>query len=380
MSAAKQPKSRIQVSQAVKDVYKVIGQATGAVGGYGHDGAIYGEITVGTLQKIVESMRNHLDFSSESSFLDIGSGLGKPNLHVAVDPGVVHSFGVELEELRWKLSMHNLRNCLAKCAPFRAQRPNIHFAHADVTDIKHFSPVSHVYMFDVGFPPSALLQIANAFNVSKTVQGLVSFQPPRRIIGQFFFAVELVDKVSTTMHGSSEGHTAYIYRAKRFKPSSSSSSSSSPSSSSLFATPSSSSSPSELADVPSREKVAAAPSVAEESIGARTRRRTRSPVKQKRQQQLQVDALFTQSKRARRSSSSKKLADKFGGAGSGSTPPKVLFPSKELRAPAPLLQSALNAFTTDTSYYDWLDGAARIEEEKRPKRNPVKRKFFSNSS
>lgn len=173
---------------------------------------------MGTFQKIVNCLKERLNFGADSAFLDIGSGLGKPNLHVAVEPGVKLSFGVELEKLRWQLSMHNLRHCMAKVGGLKksvqAHKQNtVYFAHADVTDISNFSPFTHVYQFDIGFPPAALIAIANAFNVSRTVQALVSFQRPRHIIGTYGFHVQLVEKITTRMHGSSEGHTAYVYRS-----------------------------------------------------------------------------------------------------------------------------------------------------------------------
>lgn len=48
-------------------------------------------------------------FDENSSFIDVGSGLGKPNFHVAQDPGVEISYGLELEEVRWELSVSNHR-------------------------------------------------------------------------------------------------------------------------------------------------------------------------------------------------------------------------------------------------------------------------------
>jgi Histone methylation protein DOT1. len=48
-------------------------------------------------------MKIHAEFGKKSTFIDVGSGLGKPCLHVAQDPGVNFSFGIELSEVRWRL-------------------------------------------------------------------------------------------------------------------------------------------------------------------------------------------------------------------------------------------------------------------------------------
>jgi hypothetical protein len=39
--------AQVKVPEGVQDVYKVIRKYSGSVGGYGHDGPVYGEITMG---------------------------------------------------------------------------------------------------------------------------------------------------------------------------------------------------------------------------------------------------------------------------------------------------------------------------------------------
>jgi len=208
----RKPATETSCGKTVQHLYSVIQKSTGAVGGYGHNGPVYGEVTMGTFQKVVDALREHTGFGPDSAFMDIGSGLGKPNLHVALNPGVRLSFGVELEELRWQLSMHNLRNVMREVSELK--KSVVYFANSDATDMVHFEPFTHVYMFDVGFPPAVLVSLANAFNASKSVQALVSFMRPDKVISVYGFAVELVCQIQTRMSGSTEKHTAYVYRAK----------------------------------------------------------------------------------------------------------------------------------------------------------------------
>ena len=49
------------------------------------------------MQKMVNLMKINTEFSADSRFIDIGCGLGKPNLYVAQDPGVSFSYGIEVE-------------------------------------------------------------------------------------------------------------------------------------------------------------------------------------------------------------------------------------------------------------------------------------------
>ncbi|CAM9568517.1 unnamed protein product, partial [Choristocarpus tenellus] len=102
-------RDRVHVPPQVSHVYRLVNKATGTVGGNGNHGAIYGELTVGCMQKVVNIMKEHCGFNEKCSFIDVGSGLGKPNLHVAQDPGCEISYGLELEEIRWRLSIVNLR-------------------------------------------------------------------------------------------------------------------------------------------------------------------------------------------------------------------------------------------------------------------------------
>ena len=62
-----------------------------------------------SMQKVVNFMTEHCEMDSDSLFIDVGSGLGKPNFHAAQDPGVRVSVGIELEDIRWQLAMQNLK-------------------------------------------------------------------------------------------------------------------------------------------------------------------------------------------------------------------------------------------------------------------------------
>jgi hypothetical protein len=70
-------------------------------------------------------------------------------------------------------------------------------------------------MFDIGFPPALFYEIADRFNSSRCPY-LICYHGPRLIAERYGFDVELITQIPTSMHGSSEGHTAYFY--KRGKP------------------------------------------------------------------------------------------------------------------------------------------------------------------
>jgi len=75
------------ISPEVKKLYSVI-KKTGSLSGSGAGGeGMFGEITMGSFQRIVEFLTWYTDLGSESAFLDLGSGCGKPALHTAVGTG-----------------------------------------------------------------------------------------------------------------------------------------------------------------------------------------------------------------------------------------------------------------------------------------------------
>ena len=144
----------------VQDIYKIISKHTGAVGGNGSFGAIYGEVTMGSMQKMVDLMKKYTAFDSSSRFIDVGSGLGKPSLHVCQDPGVQFSYGIEMEMSRWLLGVANLKAVInAACIQQASDKPiseherigyNCYFEHGNIMDAVSFEPFTHVYMFSIG--------------------------------------------------------------------------------------------------------------------------------------------------------------------------------------------------------------------------------------
>lgn len=99
-----QYRATITVPPLVKQAYSSMKLAS-SIGGDGSGGALYGEITITSMQRIVSFLEESCNLNENSFFIDIGSGLGKPNIHVAAAVNVRLSLGLELEELRYKLSL-----------------------------------------------------------------------------------------------------------------------------------------------------------------------------------------------------------------------------------------------------------------------------------
>jgi len=188
------------------------------------------------MQKMIDLMMDHTHLNKDSRFIDVGSGIGKPNLHVAQYPGVEFSCGVEMEHTRWSLGMTCLKAVLDAAQVQQQQqnnassdesiRGNCMFLHNNILEAKTFDPFTHVYMFSIGFPPPLWTKLSKMWNRSgSSVSGsepegtrnceyLICYHGPRAIIEDYEFDVELLAQIPTSMHGSKEGHTGYVYKRK----------------------------------------------------------------------------------------------------------------------------------------------------------------------
>jgi hypothetical protein len=196
-------------------------ESTGALGGNGSTGAIYGELTMRSMQKIINYMIENCELNDQSRFIDIGSGLGKPNFHAAQDPCCRLSLGIELETIRWQLAMKNLSDIslLMSDDPHSGgpeDIPKLHrgvnFMALDIDDAASLNPLTHIYQYDLGFPPPLQQRIAEKFNTSFYAKYFISYRPPHRVINEYGYKVEFMNQFLTSMHGSGEGHTVYFYK------------------------------------------------------------------------------------------------------------------------------------------------------------------------
>ena len=78
--------SKIVIDPRVSKIYKIIRKCTGTLGGNGYGGAIYGEVTMHSMQKVLNLLVDKCELTHRSRFIDIGAGLGKSlfiNHHVS---------------------------------------------------------------------------------------------------------------------------------------------------------------------------------------------------------------------------------------------------------------------------------------------------------
>ena len=197
---------------------RIAKRATGELGGGGAGGPIYGELTAPSVARLLDELATRHALGPDSVLLDVGSGRGLPNLVAAQRTGCV-SLGIESEEARWGQSMHNLVAVLdaaeadehdddSASAHSPLLRTRVGFVHGDVTRARTLDPATHVYMFDTGFPTATLAWLAELFNRSATARALVSFQPPRRVVAQLGFDVEVSGRSTGRLY---LGHSFVVF-------------------------------------------------------------------------------------------------------------------------------------------------------------------------
>ena len=104
--------------------------------------------------------------------------------------------------------MHNLDLFLSKVMAQDESIPvesrlndGVNFMMGDIDMATSLDPFTHIYMYDLGFPPPLQQSIAVKFNNSVHARYLVSYRPPKRVIEEYGYDVECIDRLCTNMFG-----------------------------------------------------------------------------------------------------------------------------------------------------------------------------------
>ena len=141
------------VSSRLKRMYSIVNRKkTGAESAYGGDKVtpIAGEITKGSMIRVVKIMEDKMSFNSNSRVLDIGCGQGKPSLHFATAVNPSFNFGVEVVPWRWYQATTNLMKVFDDSVTGGAPFPNCFFQLGNIRQARTLDPFTHIYMFSTG--------------------------------------------------------------------------------------------------------------------------------------------------------------------------------------------------------------------------------------
>ena len=165
------------------------------------------------MHTILHYLVTHCQLNATSTFVDVGSGIGKPVLHSALYTQPQYAIGIEIAQSQWMLAVSTVlaqRHHLQNTTP-----PPISYIHADINAIHSLNPCTHLYMFDVGFPDDLYQHIAVVIRHTPTIRHLVCYRPVHLIRAGLRMGITLaitpIACVITHMHGSDRQHRAYIY-------------------------------------------------------------------------------------------------------------------------------------------------------------------------
>ena len=155
--------TNMSVDTSISFLYALFQKHYGSLGGGASpDEPIYGELTLGSMNKIFTYLKDNCSLDERSMFIDIGSGLGKPTLHCANFCNCLVSIGIEIAKLRYLMSMQILLRGLQSESIYTT---GVSFINENIENAYTLDPFTHVYVFDDGFPPKTIATLARQFNL-----------------------------------------------------------------------------------------------------------------------------------------------------------------------------------------------------------------------
>lgn len=141
-----------------------IGGGEGVVG-------IYGSLGATGMQTVLDSMV-HQGLGSQSVFVDVGTGLGKPLVHALLFARVRKAYGYEFDEIKYvkaRTMMKRLRDVYHVLTPDQYAR--IRVKHRDVGEMPSLPDgTTHVYSFWQGFSTADKMALGALWAASPTAR------------------------------------------------------------------------------------------------------------------------------------------------------------------------------------------------------------------
>lgn len=209
--------SPISRPASTEELYRLINKVERDIGGDSGIIGMSGSVSRLDLTRILKVMQIG---DSESHFLDVGSGLGRPMLH-ALLAGAMQVSGVEFDAMKHCKS----QTVIARVMPISDQVRSS-FYHADVMDLQHISQlgknITHLYSFWEGINIDAREVVARLVTQEWRRGGKISYvafvQEHVRHLESYMFELgfptelRLIDTFPVSMIGSANHFRAYIFK------------------------------------------------------------------------------------------------------------------------------------------------------------------------
>jgi hypothetical protein len=205
-------------SSSLKELYSIMQGCESRLGGGEGVEGIYGSITQAGMNKIFDCMKHGTSFGANSCLIDIGSGLGRPQLHAAIDPGLKKSLGIELDQVKVTKARAFITQTLdemhRRSKGARFATPQI--VCSSVEKLQSLEKATHAYSFWEGIPMSARASFGLLFRSSTSCHSVTVVQrsmrdPAKQMLELGFGPLLLIKSFPVKMSGSGASFQAYIF-------------------------------------------------------------------------------------------------------------------------------------------------------------------------
>lgn len=173
------------------------------------ESSTYGELTEGGMIRILAIMHKLIPFGSESVFMDIGSGTGKPVFcAMLMFPGIAAWVGIEYLETLVNTSIDNFKKA-HRTGIFGDNHPT--FVLKDATKESEFR-ATHVFSYDYAFGSPIRSLVHRIIDLqSPMVRVFASFSSEKKMRGEYQFEHFELRATTTAPTTGGRSHKCYIY-------------------------------------------------------------------------------------------------------------------------------------------------------------------------
>ncbi|KAK9864113.1 hypothetical protein WJX84_004311 [Apatococcus fuscideae] len=194
-------------------MYRVGGKWVRKLGGGEGFTGVYGTMGKPSTKKVMDALVQHTGMNRHSKFLDVGAGLGLPQMHAALDPGVERARGFEIDAPKVAKGRAVIKKTFEEMG-LRGALPAI--IHKDIADVQHVDD-THIFGFWQGINEKDKRAFAKAAAADKNLKGMAVVQhatgmkDPAKAMEELGFP-RMTLKASFPVKMNSRGFTAYIFR------------------------------------------------------------------------------------------------------------------------------------------------------------------------
>lgn len=209
----------MESSGPIPFLYRKISKHEKAVGGGEGTVGIYGTICRVDMTKIMDALQTSCGMDENSTFVDMGAGIGGPLLHSMLQVGCIGNFGIEIDPIKVQKAEVVIKRVIEdiRCSmtPLKGALPVVF--KRDMTELNTLDPATHAYSFWEGIPEEGKRAFGALFTRSRTCKAVVVVQHAMRKVATEamaeygFSQLELMTEFVVRAKGSSQ-YRAYVFK------------------------------------------------------------------------------------------------------------------------------------------------------------------------